>query len=302
MLSIIICTYKRPQLLNNCLVGAMQVLEKMDAEVIVINDSPADPVTVPQHPKVRLYNNTKRGLASARNLGAVSARGELLLFLDDDIEFDLKNVDDMLAVYAQRPPACYNPNWKYSDAMTREVESTQFGRFLIKHKLINYRGWVPGLNWQDTIFEVKQVAGFFMLMPKVFFDRSGGFNEEFINQGTEDDELCVRLAALDVKMFIDPQIYVFHNELDRISLESRVHRYYNGAVNRRKALDLGIEEYRISYTPARRLLMKMLLPLKKALLFSAGLIPNKLVFDPLYFRLSHVLIAIAIYEGYSKND
>lgn len=300
-LSIIICTYKRPDLLRNCLSGAMQVLDKIDSEVIVINDSKDGKVIVPAHPRIKLFDNPKQGLASARNLGASKATGELILFVDDDIEFNLDNVKALIKLFENASPACYNPNWKYSEEMFEIVRKTQFGRFLIESKLVNYKGWVPELNWSDKVFEVKKLAGFFMLVPKNIFDKIHGFNETFIHQGTEDDELCKRFKEAGIKMFIDPDNYVYHNELDRISLETRLTRYYNGAINRRRAFELGHAEYEIKYSVLRRTICKLLLPLKKLIILSTKMIPNIKALDFFYFKAAHVLIALAIFEGYHSS-
>jgi GT2 family glycosyltransferase len=302
MLSIIICTYNRPELLKGCLSGAMQLLDEVDSEIIVVNDSKTHTPVVPEHPKLKLLNNPKQGVASARNFGARHATGNLLLFIDDDIEFDLKNAEALLEVYEKNEPACYNPNWRYSDEMHAALDKTQFGRFLIHYKLINYKGWVPELPWTDTLFEVKQLAAFFMLVPKRFFDAVSGFNESFTNQGTEDDELCHRLREAGVKMFVDPSNYVFHNEMDRVTLEARISRYRNGAVNRRKAFDLGNKSYEVKYSTAKKMILQLILPFEKVLFVMAKLIPNRRVFDPLYFKLANVLIATAIFGGYTKKS
>lgn len=302
MLSIVICTYKRPLLLKACLSGALQALDAIDSEIIVINDSKTDSVIIPKHPRIKAFDNPKQGIASARNLGAEKAQGDLILFVDDDIEFNLKNVTDLLSVYSKKEPACYNPNWRYSDEMYDTIKNTQFGRFLISYKLINYKGWVSELNWQDDVFEAKQLAGFFFLIPKVFFNTAGGFNENFTNQGTEDDELCKRLGQAGVKMYVDPKNYVFHNEMDRITLEARLKRFYNGAVNRRKAFNMGNSSYEIHYSPLKRGLLNLVLPFDPVLIFISKIIPNKPVFDFLYFKMADILTATTIYRGYTAKQ
>jgi GT2 family glycosyltransferase len=280
---------------------ALDIIENINSEIIVINDDKASNVNVPEHAKIKLFNNPKQGLASARNLGAKLANGELLLFVDDDIEFTLNNVKQLIDLYNKRPGACYNSNWKYSQAMSETVIKSQFGRFLIKYKLVNYKGWVPELNWQDDVFEVKKLAGFFMLMPKDIFDRLKGFNEEFLHQGTEDDELCMRLKHEGVKMFVDPNNYVYHNEIDRIGLEMRMARYYNGAINRKIAFDLGHTEYEIKYTPIKRLAYSFLWPTRKLIIFFANLIPNRVFLDFIYFKVAHLLLGIFIFGGYHSK-
>ena len=93
LISLIICTYKRPQLLKTCLSCALEVTKKINSEIIIINDCAGDKLNVVKNDKIRIYNNTLKGLASARNLGAKMAKGDLILFIDDDIEFTVENVN-----------------------------------------------------------------------------------------------------------------------------------------------------------------------------------------------------------------
>ena len=301
LVSLIICTYKRPQLLKTCLYCAVEVIKNINGEIIIINDCIEDKVDIVQHDKIHLFNNTSTGLASARNLGAKMAKGDLILFIDDDIEFTVENVNKLIELHLKNPNACFNPNWRYSDEMNKIVQKTQFGRFLINVDLVNYKGWVRELPWQENVFRVKKLAGFFMLMPKKIYDLTTGFNSDFKNQGTEDDEFCIRLNQLNVELYIDPSNYVFHNELDRIGLEQRLNRYVNGAINRRKAFDMGYKDYEIIYSKNKKLQLKNICRFKKLLIIFTKTIPNLKIFDKLYFKISHILIAIAIYEGYTDS-
>jgi len=89
-LSVIICTYNRADLLNMSLESlTRQTLSKDKFEVILIDDGSSDhtkDVSSAFHsvlPLKYFYQNNA-GLASARNHGIFAARGEILLFLDDD--------------------------------------------------------------------------------------------------------------------------------------------------------------------------------------------------------------------------
>ena len=302
LISLIICTYKRPELLKTCLACATEVIKSINGEIIIINDCIEDKVDVIEDHKIHLFNNTSHGLASARNLGAKKAKGDLILFIDDDIEFTVENVKNLLELSLKKPNACFNPNWKYSDEMNKIVRKTQFGRFLINVDLVNYKGWVRELPWQENIFRVNKLAGFFMLIPKKIFDLTTGFNTQFINQGTEDDEFCKRLIELNAELYVDPSNYVFHNELDRIGLEQRLSRYINGSINRRKAFEMGHKEYEIVYSKNKKMILKIISNFKNPLIFFTKIIPNIEFFDKLYYSITHILIAIAIYEGYTSTE
>lgn len=89
-LSYIITSYNRPGLLENAV--ACIVAEKIeDSELVVVDDCSDLPVVMPgivrdafpnTHQLIR--NPKNRGVIGARNAGVAAARGEFVLFLDDD--------------------------------------------------------------------------------------------------------------------------------------------------------------------------------------------------------------------------
>jgi glycosyltransferase involved in cell wall biosynthesis len=93
MVSIVVPTYRRPQLLANCLKALLlQKFNKRDYEIIVVSDGPDE------HTK-QILNNwvgysypvirylplpQKKGPAAARNYGWLNAKGQIIAFTDDD--------------------------------------------------------------------------------------------------------------------------------------------------------------------------------------------------------------------------
>jgi glycosyltransferase involved in cell wall biosynthesis len=84
LLSIIIPTYNRPHLLLSAVQSALeQTID--DFEVVVVDDASPDPVNLPEHPRLRIVRQlANRGVVVARNVGAKSARGRWITYLDDD--------------------------------------------------------------------------------------------------------------------------------------------------------------------------------------------------------------------------
>ncbi len=88
--SVIVPTYSRPKQLAACLTALSQLEYPADRfEVIVVDDgstiSPSDLVSsLSNRINIRLIVQRNGGPASARNMGAVEAKGEFLAFTDDD--------------------------------------------------------------------------------------------------------------------------------------------------------------------------------------------------------------------------
>ncbi|HEY1025520.1 MAG TPA: glycosyltransferase [Sphingobacteriaceae bacterium] len=92
-ISVVIPTYRRPQLLCQCLSALRaQSFEKTEYEIIVVSDGPDRSteefvrVFKNENPlRVRFLSTArKRGPAAARNIGWLSAKGTLIAFTDDD--------------------------------------------------------------------------------------------------------------------------------------------------------------------------------------------------------------------------
>jgi len=84
LLSIIIPTHNRPEMLMNAVNSALaQSIENI--EVIVVDDGSEPPVELPELPRLRLLRlEQNQGHASARNAGVAMACASKISFLDDD--------------------------------------------------------------------------------------------------------------------------------------------------------------------------------------------------------------------------
>jgi len=92
-ISVVISTYNRKKILEGCLCALdQQSFESHRYEAIIVDDGSTDG-TEEAMPRIRekvkyplhYIKQDNRGPAAARNLGINSARGELILFLGDDI-------------------------------------------------------------------------------------------------------------------------------------------------------------------------------------------------------------------------
>lgn len=111
-ISVVIPTYKRPELLLRCLAAiSKQSLAHTDFEVIVVSDGPDHEIQ--QYLVKRKYTNKlnlrflhtseKKGPAAARNMGWLMARARLVAFTDDDCIPDQHWLRTIDSSYKQQP-------------------------------------------------------------------------------------------------------------------------------------------------------------------------------------------------------
>lgn len=98
-ISVIIPTYNEERYISKCLETILNQTHK-SYEVIVVDDGSIDNTVevikkfIPEG--VQFYQKNRGGPASARNLGAEKAKGDILLFLDHDMYFSKSFIEDLV--------------------------------------------------------------------------------------------------------------------------------------------------------------------------------------------------------------
>lgn len=180
-------------------------------EVVIVadgcSDNTADLVRFEPLPfPVRvLEQNPGRGAAASRNLGASNARGDLLVFLDDDIEPGHALLAEHHAAHAGSggpavvigPPLPLRPAG--ADLGTIAAWNWWEGQFSRMQR--------PGHRFSyDEVF-----SGNFS-MPAALFREVGGFDVEF-NNCRDDSELGLRLIQRGARVLFVPAAAGWHHEL-----------------------------------------------------------------------------------------
>jgi GT2 family glycosyltransferase len=103
--SIVIPTHMRAHYLDITLGSVMPQAARAGAEVVVVSDGP-DPATVEvaqRHGAELIAFEEPRGANAARNRGIGAARGELLVFIDDDVDAPPDWLERLLAGVRESP-------------------------------------------------------------------------------------------------------------------------------------------------------------------------------------------------------
>ncbi len=304
-LSIIIPTTKeRDGIFNTTLENARSAIEKIDAEILVVNDSKDYvPNIKPESGSITVLNNPGKGVASARNYGAKKARGKILLFLDNDIIVSAESIKHILDIHNQLPNVCINPDWRYPDELLLEINKTNFGKFISRHNMISYRGWHGDNGWEiNKLFASKSVASFHLSLSKENFEKSGGYNTMFNYAGFEDYDFPIKLKSIGLVCYIDSRITVFHNEADKgMSAEARLQALKMRAKTRKTAVSLGFTELTLQYSSIKAKCFNIILFASNPLIKLLNALPNNEFFYRIYVKIYSALEAVYIYKGYSSQ-
>src|SRR5574340_25507 len=82
-ISVIIPVYNEAKVIGNCLASLEKQTLASDMEIIVVDDGSTDGSS-----KVAALHQEHLGPGAARNLGAKQAKGDILVFVDADMEFE----------------------------------------------------------------------------------------------------------------------------------------------------------------------------------------------------------------------
>jgi len=225
--SIIIPTHNRRDRAARTLHAlSLQCCSRTAFEVILVADGCSDDtaaLTRGEWPMpVRVLEQSHAGPAAARNRGAAAAAGDLLIFLDDDIEVLPGFVAAHLAAHAapQRAPVHQTP-LKTEPATPRQKHDSVVIGYL-PPELQGRRDLFAVMlrAWWEAMFERMRDAGHRFTysdllsgnfsLSRQLFERSGGFDETL--HCHEDYELGYRLIAGGARFHFAPAAAGWHHE------------------------------------------------------------------------------------------
>ena len=219
MISIIIPTYNREKELKKTIESALE--QSFDNfEIIVVDNGPStdntrDIVASFNDSRVKYTATELKGCIFARNIGAEAAKGEILLTIDDDIEFIKGNElailvetykkDDKIAVVGGIELRSRDEIVKKSvDILPPNIgRISEKGEFNTSFKLIEGHG----------ITEVDHVRSAFMAIKKEVFEQVGGFDEIYNAKGLGfryESDLCLKVKRAGYKVVVNPDIKIWH--------------------------------------------------------------------------------------------
>lgn len=182
-LSIIIATYKRPQLLNRCLESIYLNLGQ-NIQVIVVDDSEAGEGfdIVSKYPatymKKSIYD--RRGQAASRNIGLKYCVGNFVAFIDDDDFLATGHLNDMIE-FSNGSDFVYGNYFEFLNDDLRVVDigtvgvnemlvcnRLPCGSFAIKRSCIKYNFDEDLRSHEDWDFILKNIFGLNLLQFNLF--------------------------------------------------------------------------------------------------------------------------------------
>ena len=213
VVSVLVTSYGKVGTTLRCLASIAAWPPRAAMEIIVIDDASGDPdLTLLElvHGIRLVINPTNLGYLRTCNTAARLARGEYLLFLNNDTQVTQGWLDSMLALLRARPDAgavgsmLLSPDGRLQEAggiIWRDGSGWNYGR-----------GDDPEKPDYGYVREVDYCSAASLMVPRALWEELGGFDEIFAPAYCEDSDFAFRLRAGGRKVFYQPRSRVVHLE------------------------------------------------------------------------------------------
>ena len=210
LVSIVIITRNRPQMVRDCLDHLMRQTRPPDEIIVVDSSTGEETQTVledyPQVTRLRIPDG-RRNMPQARNLGIGRAQGEIIAFLDDDSMAEPDWLEYLLEPYAD--PAVGGVGGRIIDVLEAARANPADGRIGICHK----NGFTTTNFASDPghVVEVNHVRGCNMSFRRAALAKIGGFDPRYIGSNVcEETDVCLGVTLAGWKLMYQPSALVNH--------------------------------------------------------------------------------------------
>jgi len=220
LVSVIVPTRDRAALLAHAVDGVLTGSDYPTVEVIVVDNGSVEPETdaylaaISADPRVRVLNRPGPfNFSALMNDGVAEARGEILLFLNNDVEPMDPGWIRELASQAARPEiGAVGALLLYPDRTVQHAGVALAGDWVARHVGVGER---DGAGYHARLLAVQRVSavtGACLAIRRTVFDAVGGFDAEHLRVDFSDIDLCLKAAAAGYATLFTPYARLIHHE------------------------------------------------------------------------------------------
>ena len=226
MITLIICTYNREKYIGPLLDSiAKNDYPTTDYEIVLVDNNCTDNTRgvceqfAAGHPEItlRYVVETEQGLSAARNKGIKEAKGDIIIYVDDDALVDA----DYIRIYAEH--FATHPETMAAGGPIEPLYETSEPAWMSPYTKALLTAW---MNYGDKVREYpkgRYPGGGNAAYRKVVFDKVGLFNTELGRKGnlllaSEEKDIFDKMHALGMQVLYLPTP-VLHHIIPQTKLE-----------------------------------------------------------------------------------
>ncbi|MBL4780848.1 MAG: glycosyltransferase [Porticoccaceae bacterium] len=214
-LSIIICTYNRDKIIIDSITSfySMRYSEAIEFELIIVDNNSSDNTRSvvqelsAQHDTLLYVFEPIQGLSQARNRGIQEAKGNIIVFVDDDVYFSNNWLTDIIAAFDEPSVECVGgniipvfdagkPEWLENPSLAI-FGSTNFGSESRRLRLPDHP-FGGNMAFRRSVFDVIGV-----------FDTALGRKKDSL-LSSEETELFYRIQKNNIPVWFTPNATIYH--------------------------------------------------------------------------------------------
>lgn len=207
MISVLICTYKRPILLQKCIESVLYQNTKSEYEVIVIDndvEKSAQQIVEKYRTKIQYFFQPLKGLSYARNMAVSKANGEFILFIDDDEYADINWISYMIDCQKK-----YQADVVLGKVVYEIPE--KFPSYIKKSSYFIRKNRITG----EKAISNEGYTGNTLVRKELFKLRTPSFLIEFNHTGGEDSEFFNFLLFKKAKIVFTDDAVIYETQDDQ---------------------------------------------------------------------------------------
>ena len=235
MISVIIPNKDHTEDLELCLSSMAERTSYENYEVLVVENNSEEKETFAyyeklheRYPRVRVLTWEKEfNYSSINNFAAEQAKGEYLLFLNNDVEILTPDwMEEMLGICQQKDVSIVGAKLYYPDDTIQHAGVVLGLGGIAGHVMCRASGEDAGyFGRMVSVQEISAVTAACMLVDACDFRAVGGFDESF-RVAFNDIDLCMKIRDIGRKIVFTPYAELYHYESKSRGLEDTPEKQY----------------------------------------------------------------------------
>jgi GT2 family glycosyltransferase len=251
IVSVIVPVYNRAKEVHRCLEALLnQTFSGKNIEILVVDDYSTDKLqqVIEKYPRVKyVMNELEFSLPAARNMGLRKAKGDIIIFLDDDALIEKYYIEKIVEVF-QEYDNVGGVTGKLKNVEIQDLKKGIFGKIMkIYSRIFGLSGFfinqdgvgevlstgftTSNFEKIDEMTEVKWLSGCNMCYSRKAIEDVGLFDSNYSGHSYhEDSDFSYRIYKKGYKLYATPYALVEHlvssvsrKKLSRIKYYQLIH-------------------------------------------------------------------------------
>jgi GT2 family glycosyltransferase len=240
-ISIVVATLDRPDDLRRCLTSLTTQISPRPIEIVVVDNNPSSHLTAPvvaEFPRVKLVQETRKGLSYARNAGIIASCGEIIVTTDDDVSMPSHWLETLVQPFKREDVMVVTGNVLpvQLETMSQNFFETYGGLGRGFQPFEANGKWFEACAYRTVPTWDLGATANAAFRASIFRNPNIGLIDEALGAGTptgcsEDTYIFYKVLKLNYTIVYEPHAFVWHRHRDTLeAFRKQIFNYSKGHV------------------------------------------------------------------------